>query len=139
MSFWVDPPALFMFGAIFWILSDRYETSKSVLYAISGATISSFTIGGIGLYLDWYHWIIPGIVNLKGSYVMLDQGITGLTEATFPAWIALLLLSLYPFWFALGFEFAKKHRWETRLVPYLIIGVLLMLTPSIIEGQFLAH
>ncbi|HUI01101.1 MAG TPA: hypothetical protein VLX56_05680 [Nitrososphaerales archaeon] len=139
MSFWVDPPALFMFGAFIWIVAERLESPRSVVYAISGATIASFTIGGIGLYLDWYHWIIPGLVNLKGSYVMLDQGITGLTEATFPAWMALLLLSLYPFWFAVGYEFAKKHRWQTRTLLYLAVGILLMLTPSIIEAQLLPH
>jgi hypothetical protein len=139
MSFWVDPPALLMFGAIIWILSDRLETAKSVVYAISGGTLASFIIGGIGLYLDWYHWVVPGVINLKGSYVMLDQGITGLTEATFPAWMAILFLSLYPFWFAVGYEFAKKHRLETRWVPWLMVGILLMLVPSLIESQFLAH
>ena len=139
MSFWVDPPALFMIAAMIWIVSDRLKTPRSIVYAISGATIASFTIGGIGLYLDWYRWIIPGVVDLKGSYVMLDQGLTGLTEATFPAWIALLLLSLYPFWFAVGYEFAKRHAWSTKALPYLTLGVLLMLTPSIIEASFLVH
>jgi hypothetical protein len=139
MSFWVDPPALFMIAAMVWIVSDRLQTPRSVVYAISGATIASFTIGGIGLYMDWYHWIIPGVVDLKGSYVMLDQGLTGLTEATFPAWIALLLLSLYPFWFAVGYEFAKRHGWKTNALPYLALGVLLMLVPSIIEANLLVH
>jgi hypothetical protein len=139
MSFWVDPPALWMFGAMIWILSDKLETPKTVVYAISGGTLASFIIGGIGLYLDWYRWVVPGIINLKGSYVMLDQGITGLTEATFPAWMAILFLSLYPFWFALGYEFAKKHRLETRWVPWLVAGVLSMLVPSLVESQFLAH
>jgi hypothetical protein len=139
LSFWVDPPALLMIGAIIWIVSDKLETPRSVVYSISGAVMASFTIGGIGLYLNWYNWVIPGLVNLKGSYVMLDQGITGLTEATFPTWIVVLLLSLYPFWFTVGYEFAKKHRLEMKLVPYLVIGVLLMLVPSIIESQFLVH
>ena len=139
MSFWVDPPALVMIGAIIWIISDKLETPRSIVYAITGGVIASFTIGGIGLYLDWYRWVVPGIINLKGSYVMLDQGLTGLTEATFPTWIAVLLLCLYPFWFAVGYEHAKKHRLETRWVPILIIGVLLMLVPSLIESQFLAH
>jgi hypothetical protein len=139
LSFWVDPPALLMFGAIIWILSERYETPKSMLYAISGGTIASFTIGGVGLYLDWYHWIIPGIVNLRGSYVMLDQGLTGLTTATFPAWITVLFLALYPFWFAAGFEFAKQRRWGAKVVPFLMIGILLMAVPSVIESQLLPH
>ena len=128
-----------MIGAIIWIISDRLETPKSIVYAISGGTIASFTIGGIGLYLNWYPWVVPGIINLKGSYVMLDQGITGLTEATFPTWLAVLFLSLYPFWFAIGYEHAKKHRLEMKWVPVLIVGVLLLLIPSIIESQFLAH
>jgi hypothetical protein len=127
-----------MIGAVIWIISDKLETPKSVVYAISGATIASFTIGGIGLYLDWYRWVVPGIINLKGSYVMLDQGITGLTKATFPTWLTVLFLSLYPFWFAVGYEHAKKHRLETRWVPILAVGVLLLLIPSVVESQFLA-
>ena len=138
MSFWVDPPGLLMIGTVIWIISDKLETPKSVVYAISGATIASFTIGGIGLYLDWYRWVVPGIINLKGSYVMLDQGITGLTKATFPTWLTVLFLSLYPFWFAVGYEHAKKHRLETRWVPILAVGVLLLLIPSVVESQFLA-
>jgi hypothetical protein len=128
-----------MIGAIIWIVSDKLETPRSVVYAISAGTIASFTIGGIGLYLDWYRWVVPGVINLKGSYVMLDQGITGLTEASFPTWIAVLFLCLYPFWFAVGYEHAKKHRLEMRWVPYLMLGVLLLLIPSIVESQFLAH
>jgi hypothetical protein len=128
-----------MFGAIIKILSVKYDTPKSMLYAISGGTIASFTVGGIGLYLDWYHWIVPGVVNLRGSYVMLDQGLTGLTTATFPAWITVLFLSLYPFWFACGFEFAKRRQWETGVVPLLMIGILLMAVPSVIESQLLPH
>jgi hypothetical protein len=127
-----------MFGAIIWIISDKLETPKSVVYAISGGTIASFTIGGIGLYLDWYRWVVPGIINLKGSYVMLDQGITGLNAATFPTWLAVLFLSLYPFWFTLGYEHAKKHRLEMKWVPILMVGVLLLLIPSVVESQFLA-
>jgi hypothetical protein len=139
LSFFVDPPGLIMIGAMIWILSDRLDSPRSIVYAISGGTIASFTIGGIGLYLDWYRWVVPGIINLKGSYVMLDQGITGLTTATFPTWIAVLFLCLYPFWFAVGYEFAKKHRLETKLVPVLMVGVLLLLIPSVIESQFLVH
>lgn len=127
-----------MIGAVIWIISDKLETPKSIVYAISGATIASFTIGGIGLYLDWYRWVVPGIINLKGSYVMLDQGLTGLTKATFPTWLTVLFLSLYPFWFAVGYEHAKKHRLEMRWVPILVVGVLLLLIPSVIESQFLA-
>ena len=139
MSFWVDPPALVMIGAIIWILSDRYQAPASVVAAISGATIAAFTIGGIGLYLDWFNWVIPGLVNLTGPYVIVDQGLTGLTEATFPAWMAVLFLCLYPFWFTLGYEHAKKHRLDSRLVPPLMVGVVLLALPSEIEYQFILH
>jgi len=38
-----------MIGAIIWIVSDKLETPRSVVYSISGAVMASFTIGGIGL------------------------------------------------------------------------------------------
>src|SRR5271157_1164252 len=108
MSFFVDPPGLFMMGIVVYLLSVRFKTPKSVLYAASGAITGSFTFGGIGLYLNWFTWTVPGLINLKGSYVMLDQGITGLSAATFPTWIAPIFLCFYPFWFTLGYETAKR-------------------------------
>ena len=98
-----------------------------------------FLIGGIGLYLDWFRWTIPGIVDLKGSYVMVDQGLTGFTKATFPAWIVVMFFCFYPFWYILGYEYAKKHQLEPKVIPYLLLGLLLLLAPSIIESNFIAH
>lgn len=122
-----------------WILSEKFESPRSVVYAISGATLASFTVGGIGLYMDWWRWTLPGIADVKGSYVMLDQGLTGLTKATFPPWIVVLFLSLYPFWFALGFETAKKRMLTTKALGILMIGVLLLIIPSIIESHLPGH
>lgn len=139
MSFFVDPPGLVMVGAIIYILSQRLNTPKSIVYAISAAVIGSFTFGGIGLYLNWYPWVIPGLVNLKGSYVMLDQGLTGLSASTFPVWIAVLFLWLYPFWFTVGYETAKRHGLSMKYVPIFMVGILLLLIPSVVESQFIVH
>lgn len=139
MSFWVDPPALLIFGALTLIFHSRYETPKSVLYAFCGGTIASFVFGGIGLYLDWFRWTLPGLVDLKGSYVMFDQGLTGITKAAFPTWIAPIFLFFYPFWFALGYEVAKKRYLRTRAVPYLLLGIVLLALPSVVESNFLPH
>ncbi|MGA2666304.1 MAG: hypothetical protein ABSF83_15315 [Nitrososphaerales archaeon] len=139
MSFFVDPPALIMVGALIHIFAERLKSPRSIVYAISGGTIASFTFGGLGLYLNWFPWVVPGLIDLPGSYVMLDQGITGLTVATFPTWIAVLFLCLYPFWFAVGFETAKRHRLNARQAPLLVAGVLLMVVPSLIESQLIFH
>jgi hypothetical protein len=137
MSFFVDPLALLLIGAILYIVSTKYNFAKSVIYALSAAVLTSFTIGGLALYLDWFRWVIPGLVDLKGSYIMLDQGLTGITKETFPAWIVIMFLSLYPFWFALGYEAAKKYNLSIKFVPLFIIGVLLLAIPSIIQSHFL--
>jgi len=139
LSFWVDPPGLVLFGAIIFIVSERWRFSQSMTYAISAATLASFTIGGIGLYLDWFRWVVPGIIDLQGSYVMLDQGITGLMKAKFPSWLVILFLSMYPFWFSLGYETAKRRALTSRVVPLLFFGILLLLIPSVIESNFLPH
>ncbi len=138
MSFFVDPPGLLLLGATVCIVFNRLNAPKSMNYALSGGLIVSFTFGGIGLYLDWFRWVILGVVDLKGSYVMLEQGLTGLSKATFPAWIVILFLSLYPFWFTLGYETARRRNLGMRFVPIFIIGVLLLLIPSIVESRFLA-
>ena len=139
MSIFVDPPALAIMGAAIWIISQRYQTATTVVLAAGAGMLSIFIIGGVGLYLDWFRWVIPGIVNLKGSYVMVDQGLTGFTKASFPAWIVVLAFSFYPFFFALGYEYAKRHMLETRVIPYLVLGLLLLLLPSVIESNFIAH
>jgi hypothetical protein len=139
MSFWVDPFALFLLGAILFIVSVSYKIAKSVLYALIGAILTSFIFGGAALYLDWYRWVIPGIADLKGSYVIFDQGLTGITKNAFPAWIAMTFLTLYPLWLVLGYETAKKYNPALKFLPILIIGVILLSIPSVIQAQFLNH
>ena len=137
MSFFVDPFGLLLIGAVLYIVSVNYNIAKSVTYSLAAATLTSFTLGGAALYLDWYRWIIPGLVDLKGSYIMFDQGLTGITKDVFPAWIAMMFLSLYPFWLILGYETAKKYKLPMKFVPVFVIGVLLLTIPSIIQSQFL--
>lgn len=139
MSFFVDPPGLIIFGAIVCLLAERFRTPKSVVYAASGGIIGSFAFGGIGLYLNWFPWVIPGLINLKGSYVMFDQGITGLSAATVPVWIVPIFLWFYPFWFILGFEAAKRHHLKMKYLPILLVGLLLLIIPSLVESQFIVH
>ncbi len=139
MSFWVDPFGLFFLGAFLFIVSVNYKVAISVLYALAAAILTSFTFGGAALYLDWYRWVIPGIVDLKGSYIMFDQGLTGITKAAFPAWIAMMFLTLYPLWFVLGYETAKKYNLPLKFVPILIVGVVLLAIPSIIQSWLLSH
>ena len=137
MSFFVDPFGLLLFGAILYIISTNCKIAKSLMYALGTAILTSFTFGGVALYMDWYRWIIPGLVDLKGSYIMFDQGLTGITKAAFPAWIVMMFLSLYPFWFILGYETAKRYSLPMKFVPVFIIGVLLLTIPSIIQSHFL--
>jgi len=134
MSFWVDPPGLILFGALVCILHVRFNTSKEMLYSFSAGVVASFAFGGLGLYLDWFRWTIPGIVDLKGSYVMFDQGLTGISKANFPVWIVPIFLWFYPFWFVLGYGLAKKYRLGMKVVPVLIMGIVLLSAPSVIES-----
>ncbi len=139
MSFFVDPFGLLFFGAILYIISANYKFAKSLTYALATAILTSFTFGGLALYLDWYRWTIPGLVDLQGSYIMFDQGLTGITKAAFPAWIVMMFLSIYPFWFVLGYETAKKYNLTLKFVPILIVLIVLLAIPSIIQSQFLSH
>jgi hypothetical protein len=137
VSFFVDPFGLLLIGAVLHIVSANYSMAKSVTYSLVTATLTCFIFGGVALYLDWYRWIVPGLVDLKGSYIMFDQGLTGITKEAFPAWIAMMFLSLYPLWFFLGYEVAKKYNLPMKFVPVFILGVLLLTIPSIIQSQFL--
>jgi hypothetical protein len=139
MSFFVDPLGLLFFGAILYIVSANYTFAKSLIYTLTAAILSSFMFGGLALYLDWYRWTVPGLIDLKGSYIMFDQGLTGITKEAFPVWIVVMFLSLYPFWFALGYEAAKKYNLPMKYVIVFIIGILLLTIPSFIQSQFLVH
>ena len=86
--------------------------------------------------MDWYRWIMPGLVDLKGSYIMFDQGLTGITKAAFPVWIAMMFVSLYPVWFVLGFETAKKYNLSVKFILIFIVGILILTIPSIIQSHF---
>lgn len=136
MSFFVDPFGLLFFGAILYIVSANYKFAKSLTYALATAILTSFTFGGLALYLDWYRWTIPGLVDLKGSYIMFDQGLTGITKEAFPTWIVMMFLSLYPFWLVLGYETAKKYNIPPKFIILFVIGVLLLTIPSIIQSKF---
>jgi len=139
MSFWVDPPALLLFGAIVYIVHAKFNTAKALVYAFSGGVIASFAFGGLGLYMDWFRWTIPGIADLPGSYVIFDQGLTGITKAAFPVWMVPIFLWFYPFWFVLGYEVAKKRRLGMNVVPIFAIGIILLAIPSVVESYMLAH
>ena len=135
MSFFVDPFGLLFFGAILYIVSANFKFSKLMLYGIASAILTSFIFGGIALYMDWYRWIIPGLVDLKGSYIMFDQGLTGITKAAFPVWIAMTFVTLYPVWFTLGYETAKKYNLPVKFIPIFIVGILILAVPSIIQSH----
>lgn len=139
MSFFVDPFGLLFFGAILYIVSANFKFSKQMICALSSAILTSFIFGGVALYMDWYRWIIPGLVDLKGSFIMFDQGLTGITKAAFPVWIAMMFVTLYPVWFVLGYETAKKYNLPVKFILIFIVGVLLLTVPSIIQSQFLPH
>ena len=135
MSFFVDPFGLLFFGAILYIFSANFKFSKLILYALASAILTSFIFGGVALYMDWYRWIIPGLVDLKGSYIIFDQGLTGITKAAFPVWIAMMFVTLYPVWFALGYETAKKYNLPVKFIPIFIVGILILTIPSIIQSH----
>jgi hypothetical protein len=135
MSFFVDPFGLLFFGAVLYIVSANFKFSKLMLYALSSAILTSFIFGGVALYMDWYRWIIPGLVDLKGSFIMFDQGLTGITKAAFPVWIAMMFVTLYPVWFVLGYETAKKYNLSVKFIPIFIVGILILTIPSIIQSH----
>ncbi|HEX7483507.1 MAG TPA: hypothetical protein VF350_08575 [Candidatus Bathyarchaeia archaeon] len=109
------------------------------MYAFGAAILTSFTFEGVALYLDWYRWVIPGIVDLKGSYIRFDHGLTRINKDAFPSWIAMMFLALYLLWFVIGCETAKKHHLTMRFLTILMAGVVLLVIPSVIQSQFLSH
>ncbi|KCZ72465.1 hypothetical protein ANME2D_00892 [Candidatus Methanoperedens nitroreducens] len=109
MSFLLDPPALFITGIAFYYVGNKWGLVKLVRIAISLFIVLSFVFFSLLLYYDALPCFLPVICNnLSGSEFMFHSNITGIYKKDVPLVAVILLFSLYPLWYYLGYASARK-------------------------------
>jgi hypothetical protein len=106
MSFFIDPPLLFIVGLLIYFKCNQYARFTKVI--ISLVVVFIFVFNSVLLYLDIIPCFYPFICyNLNGSEFMFNSNITGICKQDVPLFIAVLLFALYPLWLYAGYASAK--------------------------------
>ncbi|MGB9177589.1 MAG: DUF362 domain-containing protein [Methanoregula sp.] len=119
MSYFLDPPALFLFGIIVYYLSKRLRwellVTGIVMIIIS---VVMFMGGSSLLYLDIIAWPFP---PTPGSVWMFHTNYTGITKESVPVIWAVVMFFLYPVWQLCGYLLALRFdtgSFLLRMVSY---------------------
>ncbi len=106
MSFFIDPPALFILGMFLYHVSRRYRWSLRYTVTV-GAAVSTLFVGVSSLlYMDVIHWPLP---YSEGSVWMFHSNITGIDKADVPLLLVVTMFLLYPLWQCLGYFIALRQ------------------------------
>ena len=107
MSFFLDPPALFILGMLLYHVSrkSRWSLRSNIL---AGTLISILLFVGTSslLYLDVISWPLP---YREGSVWMFHTFITGINKTDVPVSLVTLMFILYPVWHSLGYIIALRQ------------------------------
>jgi uncharacterized protein (DUF362 family) len=106
MSYFLDPPALFLLGIILYYISKRLKwrlTTTVVMMVI--ISLGFFMGGSLLLYLDVLAWPLP---PTSGSDWMFHTNITGIGKADVHVALAGFMLFVYPVWHVLGYLIALR-------------------------------
>lgn len=106
LSFFLDPPALFLLGIMVYYFSKRFKWSFNTTAAMMGViSVGFFLIGSTLLYVDVVAWPLP---PTQGSVWMFHTNFTGIAKADVSVALAAFMLLLYPLWHLLGYVLALR-------------------------------
>ncbi len=119
MSFFLDPPALFVLGMILYHFGRRFRWDQRATLLV-GAVISIPLFIGVSslLYADVLSWPFP---PTPGSSFMFHSAVTGIAKADVSFTLVALMFLLYPVWHFLGYLFALYRdvgSFVLRIVSY---------------------
>lgn len=101
MSYFLDPPVLFLLGILVYRLSRRFKWSLNTTVVMMGVISLGFFMGGSTLlYLDVLGWPLP---PTPGPVWMFHTNITGIEKADVHIAPAVLMLLAYPLWHISGY------------------------------------
>ncbi len=113
LSFFIDPPALFILGMFLYHVSRRYRWRLRSTVMV-GAAISVLFIGVSSLlYMDVIPWPLP---YSEGSVWMFHTNITGIDKTDIPLFVVVSMFILYPVWHSLGYVIALRQDVEAFIL-----------------------
>ncbi|MCK5608144.1 DUF362 domain-containing protein [Candidatus Pacearchaeota archaeon] len=115
MSFLLDPPVLFVIGALIYFLSKRFSIKRLWVIRIGVVIVSVFILYSLLLYLDVIRWQIPFLMDIPGSEWMFHSNITGIYKVDFPILLVVIMFGLYPLWYYVGYISAQYLSRKTQL------------------------
>ena len=123
MSFLLDPPLLFIIGAILYFLGNRLGLERLAKITIGNLVVSIFILFSILLYLDIFRCVFPLICsNASGSEFMFHSDITGIYKPEVSVLLVVFMFALYPFYIFFGYAAAmmisKRRRFSDELYSY---------------------
>jgi uncharacterized protein (DUF362 family) len=106
VSYFLDPPALFLLGVIVYYISKRFKWSLPTTGVMMGVISLCFFMGGsLLLYLDVLGWPLP---PTPGPIWMFHTDITGIAKSDVHIALAGFMLIIYPIWHFLGYLLALR-------------------------------
>lgn len=106
MSYFLDPPALFLLGLTIYYFSKRFRWGLTATGVMMGViSLGLFMGGSTLLYLDVLGWPLP---PTPGSVWMFHTNITGIAKSGVSTALAAAMLLLYPLWHFLGYLLALR-------------------------------
>ena len=106
MSYFLDPPALFLLGMVVYYFSRRFRWGLTATVVIMGVISLGLFMGGSALlYLDVLGWPLP---PTPGPVWMFHTNITGIAKSDVHTALAVLMLLIYPLWHTLGYLLALR-------------------------------
>lgn len=123
MSFLLDPPALFILGALLYFMGNRLRLERLAKMTIGLLVVLIFIIFSIFLYLDIFRCVFPIICSgSSGSEFMFHSDITGIYKQDVPLLVVAFLFALYPIFIYFGYATAmvvsKRRRVTNELYSY---------------------
>lgn len=106
MSYFLDPPALFILGMMVYYVGKRFRWRLRTTIIIELLiAFGPFMLGSTLLYLDLWDWPLP---LTEGPVWMFHTNYTGIDKSIVPVSLAAFMLIIYPMWILLGDMFARK-------------------------------
>lgn len=110
MSFFLDPPALFLLGMLLYIVKQELAWKPDRTFLVGAIIALAFLIVSPLLYLDVINWPLP---YTTGSKWMFHSDQTGIMIEDVSIALVIFMFLLYPVWQILGYK-VGQHFFKPR-------------------------
>ena len=112
MSFFIDPPLLFLCGLAIFLLGNKLNWNRHAKIVVGLFIVLVFIAYSSLLYADFVRFTIPFFANQTGSQFMFHTDITSIHKDQIPKLAVFFLFLLYPIWILAGYAVALL--WDKR-------------------------